>query len=519
MFKAYIALADLALKPDWTEGAIVLGESRISPYSHRMLETVFAHAEGQWFVAVRERLASRVVDASLMHCNVGVEEFIKLYQECLRWPLDYAMIEVAQEGSRIRVRAGAFGTVPLYVRTFGDRMVLSWDPADTLAGPLAIDVEMACHRLALHSVYAARQICVGITMLTERASLYMEPGKISYRYPSAAAETVSSSEGMDAPTAFGEHLQHVISQRPFADGGLSAELSGGMDSATVACALAGFRGHIASLGILLDGDTRQGQVQRRQRIVSRLGLRDHTVEMVDYRPSAGVQPARGQSPRLYWEYYLEPSTALWGRAREQGCDTLFTGIGGDELFPYYLDETPAAHVETWQSEAPRYIERLLTPRAWSAANSVHNFDAPASPVPPTALLAHASRAPDILRQGLWPINPLSHPSLVAFCHELPLESRQGRDIMRQYLGRRLGEEVFPRDYIKESFGHVLPDAIAIDARAIAKQLHECVLADLGIVRREAALELLDHVATTRERIPMAVLASFLWLERLARQVG
>ena len=521
MLKANIALSDLALNAEWVNGAIALGASRITPYPHRMLETLFVCTEDQWFVVVRERLASRAFDASVTPRNTGIEEFNRLYQECLRWPLDYVMIEVAQEGCRMRVRAGVFGTVPLYFRAFSDRIILSWDPSDLLVGPLAIDVEMASHRLALHSIYSARQLTVGVTLLTERATLYVEPGKVSYRYPSPAEETMPSPlpKGRDAMVAFGEHLQRAVSIRPIGEGQISAELSGGMDSATVACALAESYGQIASLGILLDGDTRQTQEERRQRIANRLGLHDHTVEMADYPPSADAQPRPGQAPRLYWEYYLEPSMALWDLSGKRGCDTLFTGIGGDELFPYYLDETPAGHVEEWQSETPRYVERLLTPRAWSAANSLHNFDAPASPVPASVLLAHASRTPDMLRHGLWPINPLSNPALVNFCHQLPIENRRGREVMRQYLRNHLGEEIFSPGYVKESFAHVLPNAIAQHTRAIATQLRECVLADLGLVQRKAVLELLDLVSATRAPVPTAVLVSFLWLERLARQVS
>lgn len=521
MLKAHIALSDLALNAQWIHGAVVLGTSQIDPHPHRMLETLFVRTQGQWFLVVRERLASRPLDVGATNHDISIEAFNRLYQECLRWPLDYVMIEVAQEGCRLKVRAGAYGTVPLYFRTFSDRVVLSWDPGDMLVGPLAIDVEMASHRLALHSIYAARQLAVGVTLLTERAMLYVEPGKVSYRYPSAAEETVPSPlpEGQDAVVAFGEQLQRSASLRPLAEGQVAAELSGGMDSATVACALARTGVPTESLGILLDGVTRQSQVLRRQQIAHHLGLHDHTVEMADHPPGTDVQPAPGQAPRLYWEYYLEPSKALWEQSSRRGRDVLFTGIGGDELFPYYLDEAQAGHVQVWQSETPRYVEQLLTPRAWSAANSLHNFDAPASPVPASVLLAHASRTPDMLRHGFWPINPLGNPHLVHFCHQLPEEYRRGREVMRQYLRGHLGEEIFSHGYVKESFAHVLPHAIAQHADAIAGQLRECVLADLGLVQRKAALTLLDTVVATRAPVPTAVLVSFLWLERLARHLS
>lgn len=524
MLKADITLSDLCFAAEWKDGRVVFGDSRIVPYPHRLVETLLVRTEGQWFVVVRERLASATFDESAASRSAGVEEFNRLYRECLLWPLDYIMIEAAQAGCRMRVRAGAFGSAPVYCRASDDRIVISWDPGDVLVGPLAIDVEAVSHRLALDAVYSARQLCVGVLLLTERASLHVEPGKSSYRYPTPVGETipVPLPQGQDAVAAFGELLQNATTARSSGSDRVAAELSGGMDSATVACALAGSCERVASLGIVLDGDVRDAQIQRRRRIVERLGLHDHTVDMAAHPPSVDVGPEPGHVRRLHWEYYLEASTALWDVSRSHGCDLLFTGIGGDELFPSYLDEAGAdaqpAETEQ-QSESRRYVERLLTPRALSAARSQRSFDAPDSPVPATSLLAQACRAPDMLERGLWPVNPLSDPHLVAFCHRLPPEHRRGRAVMRRYLSRHLGEDVFPSGYVKETFVRVLPAAIARHAGAIAAQLRECALADLGLVEPKAALELVNLVATTRAKAPMAVLAPFLRLERLARQIG
>jgi asparagine synthase (glutamine-hydrolysing) len=137
----------------------------------------------------------------------------------------------------------------------------------------------------------------------------------------------------------------------------------------------------------------------------------------------------------------------------------------------------------------------------------------------SGLLAGVCQAPHLLRHGLWPVNPLGAPDLVAFCHRLPKESRHGRAIMRRYLHGRLGEEVFPVGYVKETFAKVLSDLISREANTIAAQLQECALADLGLVDQRAVLALLDEVSTARTKAAMAPLANFLWLERLARQVA
>lgn len=521
MLKADIALLDLSQQAQWRDGSIVLGSSRITPHAHPSLEALLVRTKGQWFAIVRERATASSSGTTAMTQDVDGEAFQQLYRRCLLWPLDYIMIEAAQAGCRMKVRAGVFGSVPVYCRATQDSVRLSWDVTDLATEPLAIDVEVACHRLAMNTVYSARQLCVGIQMLTERASLDVEPGRANYRYPAPAEDTAPTPlpAGRDALVMFEELLQRAVSARPAAANRLSLELSGGMDSGSVACALAKHLGPVASKGIVLDGDVRYPQIQRREQITSRLGLFDDTVEMNDFPPDLDIERPV-QTKNLTREYYLEACAALWRKARAQGHDMLFTGIGGDELFPSYLDE-----VQQQGSSKPgrehtvkQYAEQLLTPHARSAARSLRSFDAPASPVPSTTLLAIACRAPDLVRHGLWPVNPLSDPGLVAFCHRLPREHRQGRELIRQYLQKHLGDDVFPRDYTKETFAGVLPALIAQQASSLSAQLRECALADLGLVDQRAVLTLLESVAATQASEPTTALVSFLWLERSVRQV-
>lgn len=526
MLKADIRLSDLSLPAQWKQGSIAIGCSRIEPHAHPLLETLLVRTEGQWFVVVRERLASAAAEAEVkveVACrDVDAEAFGRLYRQCLLWPLDYVMIEAAQAGCRMKVRAGAFGSVPVYCRAWRDRLCMSWDSADLLAEPAALDAEIASHRLALRTVYSARQLCCGIVLLTERASLYVEPGKASYRYPPSADETVPAPlpDGREALAEFDQCLQRIVTARPAAAGRIVVELSGGMDSAAVAAAAVTAYGWIASRGILLDGDVRRPQLRRRRRIASRLGLLDETVEMSAFPPDLDLQPAPARRDGLHWEYYREACAAMWASARAAGRDTLFTGIGGDELFPIYADEAQASRDDDGGDDAAyRFAEALLTPRAASAARSLRSFDAPPSAVPSTVLLAHASRAADVLNQGFWPVNPLGDPRLVALCHCLPRQDRRGRGVVRRYLRARLGEDVFPRGYRKETFTDVLPELIARHAQALAAQLRDCALSDLGLVERNAALALLEHVAATRAPAPTTALAAFLWLERLARRVS
>jgi asparagine synthase (glutamine-hydrolysing) len=528
VIKADIALRDLSFQPSWNDGHVTVGNSRITPYPHDSLETLLVRATDQWFVIVRERQASShqlsvTPRGAFIPEHVDDAEFHRLYQECVLWPLDYIMVEVARAGHRLRIRAGVLGSVPVYCRATDDRVTVSWDSGDLASGPVAIDAEIASHRLALHTIYSARQLCVGVTMLTERASLHVEPGRATYRYPEPVAESFPSEDlaERDVLQAFSDALHRAVSMRPLAKGGTSIELSGGMDSATVATTLAMHGEGIASKGILLDGAVRAPQVERRTAIVRRLGLLDDTVDITSYPPELDLAVAPDQPYGFYRDFYLEACSALWSSASAQGRHILLTGIGGDELFPAYASEMSTAGIQNpeWVHQSSVYAESLMTPHALNAARSLRTFDAPASPVPTTSLLAHACRSSDLLRHGQWPINPLSDPRLVAFCHRLPKDSRRGREVMRQYLQSHLGSDVFARGYVKETFADVLPPLVSLHAKSLARQLGECALADLGLVNRKAVLDLLLKVVETRAHSPTSAFASFLSLERSARQAS
>lgn len=521
MIKADIALADLSHAPVWNEGRLTLGPGHVTPYAHPMLETLLVRMPGRWFFIVRERVAGADQDTLPVIDAEDDAAYHSLHRACLLWPLDYLLVEVAQAGHRLRIRAGVLGTAPVYAKVTDDRVAISWDSADFAGGPAVIDPEVAIHQLALHTTYAARQLYAGVVLLTERASLHVEPGHARYHYPNAMAESEPvDDDGEDTLPRFAEALARAVSLRPWFDGRVSLELSGGMDSATVAAALAGLHRDIDSKGILLDGDVRAAQVRRRELIVSRLGLRDHTVDITTFPPDLDLD-APHEPYGFCREFYLEACSALWSSARDTQRHTLFTGVGGDELFPAYLDEVSAGAAKgpVWARDARSYAEAILTPRALTAARGRSLFDAPASPVPVTSLLANACRAPDLLKHGQWPVHPLSDPQLADLCHRLPRSSREGREVMRRYLESRLGGDVFPKGYLKETFAHVLPRLISRHADRLVAQLRECALADLGLVDRDAVVRLVRDVADRLSHPATSALASFLWLERCARQAG
>ncbi|WP_082190212.1 hypothetical protein [Frateuria defendens] len=528
MIKADLALSDLVLDVTLQGSELVVGGSRLTPYAHPALETLLVRTERQWFVAVRERVAGGAVLPSPREVVVDADHFDLLYRECLTWPLDYVLVEVAQLGARLKIRAGALGSAPVYCHVDKTSVALSWDIADLLARTSVLDAEVACHALLLEPIYAARQLCTGITMLTERSTLHVEPGHVFYQYPRPSGPIVPSATAPnsldEAGRAFGEMLWRVIAKRPLAPDRMVVQLSGGMDSAAVAVALSKSASPLASRGILLDGDCRRSQVERRQHIVARLGLFDETVEMAAYPPSLDLLPG-GRRERPLREFYLEAFQALWAGAARRGDQLLFTGVGGDELFLPFRFEVDNTQAPTQAPTSRIYTDirlraqKLLSTRALNIIRSLRTFDAPQAPVPVSALLAQASHAPHLLQHGLWPVNPLCDPVLVGFCHRLPATFRHERAPLRHYLQASLGADVFRLGYAKETFARVLPELIAQQADTIAAQLKDCALADSGLVDGKEVLALLDEVRRTRAEAATAPLVNFLWLERFVRQLG
>lgn len=520
MIKASIAFSDLSSEVRLQGDRLHVGSSSISPYHHRAVETVVVQTKGQWFATVRERTTGSPPSAPCRLEWVDMERFHQAYREALLWPLDYLIVEVAQEGCRIKLRAGLLGTAPVYCRATDTEITVSYDLADFLAGPCLLDPYVISRRLGLHADYSARQILSGVLMLTERSVLFAQPGDVRHQYPSAIEPRPPSDEDLPdyGVRSFEALLSRTVLARPIEDGQAAIELSGGMDSAAVACALGSRVGGVISLGIRLGGDD-GSQACRRAAVVRTCGLDDLTVDMDHFPPALDLRPNPARIEYPLADFYLEAFEQLWDIARSLGRDMLFTGVGGDQLFPIGLDEpqAPNPRGEAIAGTAQQRAEGLLTPRARAASRVLSGLHAPSGPLQASVLASNMCQSPHLLKRGLWPVSPLGDPDLAAHCQRLPLQCRSNRETMRRYLRTRLDRDVFPIGYAKETFAPVLPPLIARQAPQIAAQLRECALADMGLVDRDAAMTLLDDLVRTRERALTAPLASFLWMERFVRQ--
>lgn len=410
----------------------------------------------------------------------------------------------------------------LHVEERTRTVTLSWDFVDFLSTSRAIDAEIIAHHLSMRTFYSARQPCVGINLLTAGATLYVDRSDTSFEYGSSDpfAEELSGREQNNGLLEFADTLQEVVLSRPTGICASAVELSGGMDSASVAIAVGKCVKTLRCGGILLGDGSSPRQSDRRARILSALNCRDHPLEMHTHVPAIDLDLAPERRLPLASEYYLEAFEALWDRFRADGCEIVWSGIGGDELCACSTtEESPARSPSSRHLEiAVELAEGLLTKRALDAAHSSFLFCAPLSATVSTFLLASLCHARPLAKRGLWPVRPLGDRRLIDTAAKLPLALREGKEIFRSYLRSRLGRDVFPPDYVKETFALVLPKAIAAHADTISSQLSSCALADFGLVSRESVMALLNRVLTTHEFSATSALVRFLWAERFVRQL-
>lgn len=532
MIKANIDVRDLAkYHPSFVDGKVIFGGSEIAPFKTSYLQTVLIRGVNRWFVAVWE--SGLKGDGWELTGDESGQEFddehyMRVHEAAVSVASNFVLIEVVRDAysARLRVLSGLGGVAPIYASVAAYRVTLSWDFADLVSRGLhAIDFEVAAHLLSLRTIYSSRQICTGISMLTERSSLYVDSdGEASFVYPPAAnaVSPLPVCDGIDLVASFGELIEHAVSARGLSSSSCALELSGGMDSAAVACAVA-YSGlqSVRSWGIILADHHRDAQSSRRAAIVARLGLVDKCVDVAAFMPNVVPEASSRPLEHPLGELYLEAFNALWVSARGSGCDAVLSGIGGDELFPLFdVDYGLTTSSVGGRMAAVRKLSRsLLTSRAAEVARQTPIFAAPNGPIPRTDLLAHVCRSPYLLRHGLWPINPLCSPHLVAFCHRLPLPYRAERALLREYLSQKIGVDLFPVNYEKETFDRVLPEMISLHHREILASLSDCALADFGLVKVDRVRTLVSNVARTQDISSTAPLAFLLSLERFVRQIS
>jgi asparagine synthase (glutamine-hydrolysing) len=480
------------------------GCSYIKPFLHPALEHFSIAAAERVLIVVRERLAGVSRSAPPQSHDafevVSEEAVLDAYDAAQQWPLDYVAVQLSlrTDSPAVELRAGMWGSAPLYLVSRGGDLWGDWDPAELYAHLTSeqLSAEYAARFLVnCDQPYSRRTLIPEIQRLTERARALWTPegdgSRLAFEYPPDAPLQSARrlKPGADPVAGFleivGASTRRWLTVPPDS---LSAQLSGGLDSAIVAGVVAGSSPEpLRSFGLLVPGDLGAQQQRRRGELARLFDLDDHHLDVADY-PLFSPEGSRVAGGRVVpWEeIFIEGFEALLSLARGAGCVVSFNGTGGDELcslhWPELTGDEQALRRRQLTGE-PADLPPFLSRQARESFSDAAPVEcAPISPTFTSALEAAAAVSSMFLRQGVWPVSPLCTPELVAFCQRLPLEWREHRRIEREVL-LRLGcshNVVYPAS--PEHFGPFVESSVRAQARPLFVRLFgESRLAELGLV--------------------------------------
>ncbi|OKJ95603.1 asparagine synthase-related protein [Amycolatopsis sp. CB00013] len=347
---------------------------------------------------------------------------------------DALLLQVRPE--QITLTAGIGGTVPLYLAVDGDTLRGTWDlPTLRRHTQRSSLLDRAVARvLTRRHRYSSDTLFTNVMALTERAAATFTTSGLNITYPPPAKHVTRARTlrpGVDTTAALGHLLADAM--RPWQDSSstLGLELSGGLDSATIAVAARmASPAPLRTFGLIVDGALGAEQHRRRVTITEQVGAVDDIVSAHDHAPfcESGIR-ASGAAHDPRGEFYREAFEALVDRATCSGVEIMLTGHGGDEIMAPRIDELPPP--------APLSLSDVswLGPRARDAVAHIDDNLAPSAVLPTPTLMGFAVHHPAYLRSGIWPVAPFTHQPLVRFAEQLPFELRRHKKLYRDFLTR------------------------------------------------------------------------------------
>lgn len=485
----------------WSAGRWRSGTQWIQPFLNPALECGFVQNDNSVFVTVRERLPNR--DRQLTKRDLHPRpdlDCAAVAAETRDWPLDFIVLEISP--GRVTVRSGIWGTAPIYLVANGDEIRGSWDFSDLCRHiqKSSLDDREIARFLTRRHRYTRRTISSQISRLTAGTTVDFSADQgLSWLHPEPSAQFRPRQlrPGAQVVRAYESLLSRAVGQWSASGSQTVVELSGGMDSATVAWALAkNHTDRIASYGLLVGGEAGSQQVRRRNALAAKFGTDDVTVDAQKWLPFDPRGQRMAGSIASPWD---EPySEALEAALSATDQPVVFTGIGGDELFARRGSERTAT------MDRGSHLPSFLGPRVRDHLGMVNDDLPPATVIPETALTAMVSRSPVFLRAGRWPVSPLCSPALVRFGEWLPLSWRDNKQLARELLANAglSAEVVQPR--LRENFSPVMQAGLRQHGLPLLERfLRDSVVVDLGYVDGSALRRAYD-AAVSAETIDTAL---------------
>jgi Asparagine synthase len=383
----------------------------------------------------------------------------------LDWPADFVLVETAP-AMPVRVTAGSSGIAPLYLADDARSLHSSWDMADLRSYARGLCAREAARLLLYRPRYGGETLFTGIRRLTERATAFFG-GALYLHYPEPALHCAPRelAPGAGVLSAFTAAMDEALDLRPWDPDATAMHLTGGFDSGVVAARAAlRYPRRLHTAALLIAGPGRDQQIHRRGLLRSALPFSSRDV-LVDCLREVPLHPdcarVRGEPISPYEEPLHHPFSRLTQALAAHGAHTVVTGLGGDEMVALSRAERPH-QVLGELAGAPAWIGSA----ARAAGEYADEGAAPPAVVNSMTLLSLATTAPVLLRAGIWPVHPFTHPTMIRLGEQLPVDWRGLKQLQRRQLASLgLGTEV-TQPQNRESFAEVVQHALTTCAQPL-----------------------------------------------------
>lgn len=411
----------------------------------------------------------------------------------------------------ISIYAGLAPSLPVYFEKHDTTLSISWDVEKLLSRAARVpNFLILAHRLSLLTPYTVDTIFEGVQLLTERSTLIYSPNGLNFHYPTHV--DYESDVKFESPeTELIERLHSYFNHISSLGLRSATEISGGIDSAITAYFSSIHYNDNLSLGLLISDELGTQQIQRRNQLVDTLGFRDYSIHIEEFPPL--IPLLEGQRIRYRDEFYLKGFERLWSEAKSRGCDSITNGQGGDELF--YMQREQMAST----SNATRPLPNYLSTRANLAASIDSVFFAPPGLMARTVYNGFGVQTREIVRLGLWPIQPFTMPRIVAPCKRLNSSYSSKKQVLKVFLQKNLQFDLFPEGYKKENFTSAMMNYVIKNELQIKRECKELTLHELGLVNADALSSFLANFFEKKDLLAMDQLIFLLSIEGVVREYG
>ncbi|MFK0106437.1 hypothetical protein [Streptomyces sp. NPDC091217] len=464
MLSMRIDATSTSLSWEWVGDRWRSGSSWIAPYDHPALEFWSVQDSQRVVFQIRERVPGQSPHSPGSPRPVSTRAYSEAVSRAAAWERAHHLIEITPNG--VTVSTGARCPAPVYLTVKQGALHGHWDVThlrSTTSRQHLEPVEIA-RLLARTGHYSTRTAWQGVSLLTERSSVWFHDGEFRVRMPEPARHHEARELAPHATVLDGYErlMDAVLADHHYIPERTAIELSGGMDSSNVAMSLAARHGPVLASGALLqNGAAGEQQVRRRDVMIRYADFRDTVLRATDYLP---LDPQH--SPRVplgpHEEIYIAGHTRLLSEWRADGILWAAAGVGGDEMLSLPPEPGPPL--------VPDDLPRWLTSSAFEALQDQESGIPPAPPISDSTLRALACGAPMYLRAGVWPLYPLADPAMWRFGQWLPFEWRRKKHLARARLQRLGFNEEVTHPTLRENFHDVLHQALVRFAPAALREL-------------------------------------------------